>query len=239
MESKNNAKTARGRKAKSAVPPVMSMSELAKLGGGKIAYIKVMTADEAKEMFPAVEGIPTGINLYRPARRRRHADCADRQPPVGRSATPWATSWRSPACTEAWALYERSRSDSIDDLQGRPARKVRAFRIGSICRRARVPYYRVGSGGRDASMDSANAGTAGDPRGRRELGGVARRRRLGALPHRLARRRAHDGDLVPGPGRGVHRGEPRRLRARASASCISSAATRSISPATAPSRRPR
>ena len=61
-----NTKTARqvaqGRRA--AGPPVMSMSELAKLGGGKIAYIKVMTADEAKEMFPAIEGLPAGINLF-------------------------------------------------------------------------------------------------------------------------------------------------------------------------------
>jgi hypothetical protein len=42
----------------------MSMSELAQLGGGKVAYIKVMTADEAKQMFPAVEGIPAGIDLF-------------------------------------------------------------------------------------------------------------------------------------------------------------------------------
>jgi hypothetical protein len=45
-------------------PPVMSMSDLAKLGGGKIAYIKVLTPDQAKAMFPAIEGLPTGINLY-------------------------------------------------------------------------------------------------------------------------------------------------------------------------------
>ena len=61
---KTNSKAGRGRKAKPSVLPIMSMSELAKLGGGKIAYIKVMTSDEAKEMFPAVEGIPTGISLY-------------------------------------------------------------------------------------------------------------------------------------------------------------------------------
>jgi hypothetical protein len=61
---KSNAKTPRSRKAKSAAPPLMSTTDLAKLGGGKIAYIKVMTSDEAKEMFPAVEGIPTGISLY-------------------------------------------------------------------------------------------------------------------------------------------------------------------------------
>ena len=62
VESKST-KALKGRKAK-ATPPIMSMSDFAKLGGGKIAYIKVMTADEAKEMFPAVEGIPTGISLY-------------------------------------------------------------------------------------------------------------------------------------------------------------------------------
>ena len=64
MESKNDTKAGRGRKAKSTAPSIMSMSELAQLGGGKIAYIKVMTADQAKQMFPAVEGIPTGISLY-------------------------------------------------------------------------------------------------------------------------------------------------------------------------------
>jgi hypothetical protein len=64
VESKSSSKTAKSRKAKAAPPPVMSMSDLAKLGGGKIAYIKVMTADEAKEMFPAVEGIPAGIDLF-------------------------------------------------------------------------------------------------------------------------------------------------------------------------------
>ena len=65
MENKSNAKTGRNRQDKATAPVIMSMSELAKLGGGKIAYIKVMTADEAKEMFPAVEGIPAGIDLLR------------------------------------------------------------------------------------------------------------------------------------------------------------------------------
>src|ERR1700675_205215 len=54
----------RGRRMKSTAPSIMSMTELAQLGGGKIAYIKVMTADEAKQMFPAVEGIPAGIDLF-------------------------------------------------------------------------------------------------------------------------------------------------------------------------------
>jgi hypothetical protein len=64
VENKNNTKAARGRKARTMAPLIMSMSELAQLGGGKIAYIKVMTADEAKQMFPAVEGIPPGIDLF-------------------------------------------------------------------------------------------------------------------------------------------------------------------------------
>lgn len=43
---------------------LMSARELANLGGGSVAYIKVMSHDEAKAMFPAVEGLPDGINLY-------------------------------------------------------------------------------------------------------------------------------------------------------------------------------
>ena len=64
MESKSSARTPRGRKAKAVAPPPMSMSDFAKLGGGKIAYIRVMSSDQAKEMFPAVEGIPTGMDLF-------------------------------------------------------------------------------------------------------------------------------------------------------------------------------
>jgi hypothetical protein len=52
-------------KRKTLVPvPPMSMSDLAQLGGGKVAYIKTMTHDEAREMFPAVEGLPQGIDLF-------------------------------------------------------------------------------------------------------------------------------------------------------------------------------
>ena len=64
MENKNTGKAAKQRRRKAVPPPVMSMSDLAKLGGGKVAYIKVMTADEAKELFPAIEGLPTGISLF-------------------------------------------------------------------------------------------------------------------------------------------------------------------------------
>ena len=66
MENKNTKAARQGRRKSEPmpVPPVMSMSELAKLGGGKVAYIKIMTPDEAKEMFPAIEGLPAGLNLF-------------------------------------------------------------------------------------------------------------------------------------------------------------------------------
>lgn len=44
--------------------PVLSQLELAGLGGGQVAYIKTMSSDEARRMFPAVEGLPDGIALY-------------------------------------------------------------------------------------------------------------------------------------------------------------------------------
>ena len=66
MENKNTKAARQGRRKSEPMPapPIMSMSELAKLGGGKVAYIKIMTPDEAKEMFPAIEGLPAGINLF-------------------------------------------------------------------------------------------------------------------------------------------------------------------------------
>ena len=64
MKSHSPAKFPRGQKPKSAVPSIMSMAELAQLGDGKIAYIKMMTADKAKQMFPAVENIPAGIDVF-------------------------------------------------------------------------------------------------------------------------------------------------------------------------------
>ena len=64
MVSKSNAKSEKRRPAVVVPPPVISMTDFAKLGGGKIAYIRVLTPDEAKAMFPAIEGLPVGINLY-------------------------------------------------------------------------------------------------------------------------------------------------------------------------------
>ena len=45
-------------------PIAMTEGELATLGGGVVAYIKTLTSDEASRMFPAVRGLPDGINLF-------------------------------------------------------------------------------------------------------------------------------------------------------------------------------
>jgi len=59
-------RTKRSRRKRSGadVSPVISQIELARLGGGQIAYIKEMTSEEARRMFPAVEGLPNGIDLF-------------------------------------------------------------------------------------------------------------------------------------------------------------------------------
>lgn len=47
-----------------AIEAVMSQRELAALGGGKIAYIKSMSSDEAKQMYPSIEDLPSGLQLF-------------------------------------------------------------------------------------------------------------------------------------------------------------------------------
>jgi hypothetical protein len=42
----------------------MSELELAKLGGGQIAYIRVLSTAEAQRMFPSIEGLPSNIDLF-------------------------------------------------------------------------------------------------------------------------------------------------------------------------------
>lgn len=60
-----NETTSKSRQsARNVAAPVMSEIELARLGGGQVAYIKTMSSDEALKMFPAIEGLPQGINLY-------------------------------------------------------------------------------------------------------------------------------------------------------------------------------
>lgn len=45
------------------VPPIMSVADLAKLGGGRVAYIKEMNPKEAKELFPEAT-FPPGADVY-------------------------------------------------------------------------------------------------------------------------------------------------------------------------------
>lgn len=44
--------------------PLMSEIELAKLGGGQVAYIKTLSTDDAQRLFPMIEGLPSGMNLF-------------------------------------------------------------------------------------------------------------------------------------------------------------------------------
>jgi hypothetical protein len=63
--SHNTTKVTKSSRARSKiVAPAVTAAELLQLGDGHVAYIKTMTADQAKAMFPAVEGLPQGINLY-------------------------------------------------------------------------------------------------------------------------------------------------------------------------------
>ena len=61
MNAKSPVKT---RKSEPIAPPVMSEGDLARLGGGEVAYIKTLSAQEASRMFPMIEGLPVGINLF-------------------------------------------------------------------------------------------------------------------------------------------------------------------------------
>ena len=38
--------------------------ELARLGDGQVAYIKLMTSAEARRMFPSIKGLPRGMDLF-------------------------------------------------------------------------------------------------------------------------------------------------------------------------------
>jgi hypothetical protein len=43
---------------------VMSAIEFARLGDGQIAYVKQVDSDQARNLFPALTGLPEGIDLY-------------------------------------------------------------------------------------------------------------------------------------------------------------------------------
>ena len=55
---------ARRRRLPKMADHVLSGLDLAKLGDGKLAYIRMMTSDEAQRMFPTVSGLPDGTNIF-------------------------------------------------------------------------------------------------------------------------------------------------------------------------------
>ncbi len=42
----------------------MNSNDFAALGDGIVAYIKELSSEEAGRLFPSVEDLPSGINLY-------------------------------------------------------------------------------------------------------------------------------------------------------------------------------
>jgi hypothetical protein len=44
--------------------PVVTQQELARLGGGEIGYIRCLSHDEARRMFPDLDDLPNGISLF-------------------------------------------------------------------------------------------------------------------------------------------------------------------------------
>ena len=74
----NSKSTAKSPKFDHVVAPVMSELDLARLGGGEVAYIKTLTSDEALHMFPHDRRLAEGHPALLSARSRRHADRADR-----------------------------------------------------------------------------------------------------------------------------------------------------------------
>ncbi|MGL4395513.1 MAG: DUF1150 family protein [Hyphomicrobium sp.] len=62
MNSRTPHKAAAAAEVDSA--PIMSELELARLGGGEVAYIKILAPGDAQRMFPMVEGLPNGVNLF-------------------------------------------------------------------------------------------------------------------------------------------------------------------------------
>ena len=68
--------------AKMEVRKGISPDELEQLGGGEVAYIKMLTSEEANEIYPLDDSLPEGISIYAlhaadgtgslyPARRKR------------------------------------------------------------------------------------------------------------------------------------------------------------------------
>ncbi len=60
---KTSVKRSRRRSSKIAAH-ILSGLDLAKLGDGEVAYIRMMTSDEAQRMFPTITGLPDGSNIF-------------------------------------------------------------------------------------------------------------------------------------------------------------------------------
>ncbi len=60
----NATKPGKAPKTAAGSAAVMSELELARLGGGHVAYIKTLSYEEARRIFPAVTDLPDGITLY-------------------------------------------------------------------------------------------------------------------------------------------------------------------------------
>ena len=58
---KNSVKRSRKRSSKVSPEHILAGLDLAKLGDGEVAYIRVMTSDEAQRMFPTIPACPTGL----------------------------------------------------------------------------------------------------------------------------------------------------------------------------------
>ena len=43
---------------------VMSALDFARLGDGQVAYVKQISSHQAQDLFPALTGLPEGIDLY-------------------------------------------------------------------------------------------------------------------------------------------------------------------------------
>lgn len=65
-QSRSRKRPPRKASAASRLPPpsIITETELASLGEGQIAYIRQMSNSEARRMFPGVQGLPKGIDLF-------------------------------------------------------------------------------------------------------------------------------------------------------------------------------
>ena len=61
---KNSVRRSRRRTSKLDAGAILTGLDLAKLGDGEVAYIRMMTSDEAQRMFPAITGLPDGSNIF-------------------------------------------------------------------------------------------------------------------------------------------------------------------------------